>query len=61
MKIGDMLRYTTTRVDSSGNTVHSGVKSGRIRKVLMDEHGIAYVVDRKGKTEVVLDMQVARP
>lgn len=61
MKIGDMLRYTTNRADSSGNTVHSGIKSGRIRKVLEDEYGIAYVVDRKGRAEIVLDTQVYKP
>lgn len=58
MKVGDVLRYTTTRVESSSHTVYSGVKSGRIRKVLKDEFGIAYVVDRKGRSEVVLDTQV---
>lgn len=58
LKVGDTLKFTTSRVTPEGLDVHSSVKSGRIQKIIPDEKGCAYIVLRKGKPELVLDTQV---
>ena len=58
-RVGDLLKFTTDRVTAEGQTVHSSIKSGRIEKVIADGKGLAYLVRRKGKRELVLDTWVA--
>jgi hypothetical protein len=60
VKVGDTIKFTSTRVDDSGVTVRSGVKTGRIKKLLQDEAGMAFVVVRKRKAEIVLDTDVVQ-
>lgn len=57
-RVGDSLKFTTDRVTAEGHKVHSSIKSGRIEKVIADDKGFAYVVRRKGKRELVLDVWV---
>jgi len=57
-KVGDLLKFVTDRVTTEGAIVVSSTKQGRIEKVIQDEKGFAYVVRRKGKTEIVLDTWV---
>ncbi|MGY3285087.1 hypothetical protein ACVW05_002689 [Pseudomonas fulva] len=57
-RVGDSLKFTTDRVTTDGQTVQSSIKSGRIEKVIADDKGFAYVVRRKGKRELVLDVWV---
>jgi len=58
LKIGDKIKYVSSRIDAAGIEVFGKDRVGTVEKVLPDEHGFAYAVRRKGKIEIVLDTQV---
>lgn len=60
IKVGDSVIYGSCRVDDSGVTVFQKDRSGVVEKVIRDEVGIAYVVRRKGKIDIVLDTDLIR-
>lgn len=57
-KIGDRIKFASSRIDAAGIEVFGKDRSGIVEKVFCDEHGRAYAVRRKGKVEIVLDTQV---